>query len=87
MADISPEQRRLHGESNLDEFFRTVEPELKAHVISLPLRISKMNVRREIKQKEVLSTADRIMDHVRTSPHAGWAADIAVMFRCPSRIL
>ena len=65
MSELTPEQRRLHGEANLDEFFRTVTPELKAHVVSLPQRISKMNARRDIKLKEVLNTADRIMDHAQ----------------------
>ena len=31
MSELTPKQRRLHGEANLNEFFRTVEPELKAH--------------------------------------------------------
>jgi Fe-S-cluster containining protein len=65
MSELTPEQRRLHGEANLDEFFRTVAPELKSHVVSLPQRITKMNVRKEIKLKEVLNTADRIMDHAQ----------------------
>jgi Fe-S-cluster containining protein len=63
MSELTPEQRRKHGEANLDEFFRTVEPGLKAHVVSLPQRISKMNARRDIKLTEVLNTADRIMGH------------------------
>lgn len=65
MSELTPEQRRLHGDANLDDFFRTVDAKLKAHVVSLPQRISRMNARREIKLKEVLDTADQIMDHAQ----------------------
>jgi Fe-S-cluster containining protein len=63
MSELTPEQRRIRASAKLDDFFSSVEPELKAHVVSLPQRISKMNARRDIKLQEVLNTADRIMAH------------------------
>jgi uncharacterized protein len=63
MADRTPEQTRQYAEPNLDKFFNTVTPALKAHVVSLPQRISKMNARPVIKLKEVLNTADQIFDY------------------------
>lgn len=63
MTDRTLEQTRQYAEPNLDKFFNSVTPELKAHVVSLPQRISKMNARPVVKLKEVLNTADQIFDH------------------------
>ena len=59
----TPEQTRAYAEPNLDKFFNTVSPELKARVVSLPQRIANMNARPVIKLVEVLNTADKIFDH------------------------
>ncbi len=63
MAERTPQQTRQYAEPNLDKFFSSVSPELKAHVVSLPQRIAKMNARPVIKLVEVLNTADKIFDH------------------------
>ena len=63
MASRTPAETRAYAEPNLDKFFNSVSPELKAHVVSLPQRISKMNARPVIKLKEILNTADQIFDY------------------------
>ena len=63
MADRSPEQTRQYAEIKLDEFFKSVPPELKAHVVTLPKRITQISARPVIRLKEVLNTADQIFDH------------------------
>ncbi len=63
MTSRTPAETRAYAEPNLDKFFNTVSPELKAHVVSLPQRIAKMNARPVIKLVEVLNTADKIFDY------------------------
>jgi uncharacterized protein len=63
MSELTPELRRIRASAKLDDFFSSVEPELKSYVESLPLRISKMNARSSIKLKVVLDTVDRLYDH------------------------
>jgi len=59
----TPEQTREYADVKLDEFFDSVTPELKAHVVSLPKRITQLSARPVIRLKEVLNTADKIFDH------------------------
>ncbi|MFM9835006.1 MAG: YkgJ family cysteine cluster protein [Methylophilaceae bacterium] len=63
MTNRTPQETRAYAEPNLDKFFKSVTPELKAQVVSLPQRISKMNARPVIKLKEILNTADQIFDY------------------------
>jgi uncharacterized protein len=63
MADRTPAETRAYANVKMDEFFVSVPNELKAHVVSLPQRLSKMNARPVIKLVEVLNTADKIFDH------------------------
>jgi len=63
MTTRTPEQTRIFADAKLDEFFNSVTPELKAHVVSLPKRITQISARPVIRLKEVLSTADQIFDH------------------------
>jgi len=63
MSDRKIEQTRQFAEENLDKFFNSVPPELKAHVVSLPKRITQLSARPVIKLKEVLNMADQIFDH------------------------
>lgn len=63
MVDRTREQTRQYADANLDKFFNSVTPELKAHVVSLPKRITQISARPVIRLKEVLSTADQIFDH------------------------
>jgi len=69
MSERTPEQTHEYASANLDNFFASVPPQLKEHVVSLPQRISKMNARIPIKLQEVLHTADQIFSHA-----AGFAA-------------
>ncbi len=63
MADRTPAETCAYANVKMDEFFVSVPQELKAHVVSLPQRLSKMNARPVIKLVEVLNTADTIFDH------------------------
>ncbi len=63
MSDRTIEQTREFANVKLDEFFNSVTPELKAHVTTLPKRITQLSARPVIKLKEVLNTADQIFDH------------------------
>jgi Fe-S-cluster containining protein len=63
MTDRTQEQTRQYANIKLDEFFNSVTPELKAHVVSLPKRITNISARPVIRLKEVLNTADQIFDH------------------------
>ncbi len=63
MSDRTIEQTRQFADANLDKFFNSVTPELKAHVVSLPKRITQLSARPVIRLKEVLNTADQIFDH------------------------
>ncbi len=63
MVDRTREQTRQYADANLDKFFNSVTPELKAHVVSLPKRITQISARPVVRLKEVLSTADQIFDH------------------------
>lgn len=62
-SNRTPEETRQFANAQLDEFFNTVPAEVKAHVVSLPKRITQMSVRPVIRLKEVLATADQIFDH------------------------
>ena len=59
----TPEETRQYADAKLDEFFESVTPALKAHVVSLPKRITQISARPVVKLKEVLNTADQIFDH------------------------
>ena len=63
MAVRTPEETRQYADAKLDEFFESVTPALKAHVVSLPKRITQISARPVVKLKEVLNTADQIFDH------------------------
>lgn len=63
MTDRTPEETRQYADAKLDEFFSSVTPALKAHVVSLPKRITQISARPVNKLKEVLNTADQIFDH------------------------
>lgn len=63
MAHRNPEQTRQYADVKLEEFFVSVPPELKSHVVALPRRITQISARPVIRLKEVLSTADQIFDH------------------------
>jgi Fe-S-cluster containining protein len=63
MSQRRPEQTRQYADVKLDEFFKSVPPELKKHVVTLPKRIKEISARPVIRLKEVLSTADQIFDH------------------------
>ncbi|MDX1915963.1 MAG: YkgJ family cysteine cluster protein [Methylophilus sp.] len=63
MANRTPEQTRQFANVKLDEFFNTVPPELKAHVVTLPKRVTQISARPVIRLKEVLNTADQIFDY------------------------
>jgi uncharacterized protein len=63
MTARTPEQTRIYADAKLDEFFNSITPELKAHVVSLPKRITQISARPVIRLKEVLNTADQIFDH------------------------
>ena len=62
MTNRTPEETRQYADVKLDEFFASVTPELKAHVVSLPKRITQISARPVIRLKEVLNTADQIFD-------------------------
>ena len=57
------DETRQYAEAKLDEFFESVSPAFKAHVVSLPKRITQISARLEVKLKEVLNTADQIFGH------------------------
>lgn len=59
----TPEQRRAMAAAKLDAFFASVPPALRADVLELPRRISRMNAGVLVKLQEVLRTADRILEH------------------------
>ena len=59
----TPEETRQYADAKLDEFFESVTPALKAHVVSLPKCITQISARPVVKLKEVLNTADQILDH------------------------
>lgn len=59
----TPQQTQEYADKQLDAFFNSVTPELKAHVVSLPKRITQISARPVIRLKEVLNTADQIFDH------------------------
>ena len=63
MTVRTPEETRQYADAKLDEFFESVTPALKAHVVSLPKRITQISARPVVKLKEVLNTADQIFDH------------------------
>lgn len=67
MSERTPErtleQTQAYATKNLDDFFASVPPTLKEHVVSLPKRIATMNARTVIKLHEVLDTADKIFAH------------------------
>lgn len=63
MTGRTPEQTRLYADKQLDAFFNSVTPQLKAHVVSLPKRITNISARPVIRLKEVLKTSDQIFDH------------------------
>ena len=62
MTNRTPEETRQYADVKLDGFFASVTPELKAHVVSLPKRITQISARPVIRLKEVLNTADQIFD-------------------------
>jgi Fe-S-cluster containining protein len=55
-------ETQAFADKQLDAFFESVTPELKAHVTSLPKRITQISARPVIRLKEVLNTADQIFD-------------------------
>ena len=59
----TPAETQAYADKQLDAFFESVTPELKAHVTSLPKRITQISARPVIRLKEVLNTADQIFDH------------------------
>jgi len=63
LTDRSPAETKAFADKQLDAFFESVTPELKAHVTSLPKRITQISARPVIRLKEVLNTADQIFDH------------------------
>ena len=63
MTERTSEETRQYADARLDEFFESVTPELKAHVVSLPKRITRISARPVIRLKEVLDTANQIFDH------------------------
>ena len=58
----TPAQTQAYADKQLDAFFDSVTPELKAHVTSLPKRITQISARPVIRLNEVLNTADQIFD-------------------------
>ena len=62
MINRTPVQTQAYADKQLDAFFDSVTPELKAHVTSLPKRITQISARPVIRLKEVLNTADQIFD-------------------------
>ena len=62
MINRTPAQTQAYADKQLDAFFDSVTPELKAHVTSLPKRITQISARPVIRLKEVLNTADQIFD-------------------------
>jgi uncharacterized protein len=63
MTARTPAETKAFADKQLDAFFESVTPELKAHVTSLPKRITQISARPVIRLKEVLNTADQIFDH------------------------
>jgi Fe-S-cluster containining protein len=62
MTARTPKETQAFADKQLDAFFESVTPELKAHVTSLPKRITQISARPVIRLKEVLNTADQIFD-------------------------
>jgi uncharacterized protein len=63
MTARTPAETKAFADKQLDAFFESVTPELKAHVTSLPKRVTQISARPVIRLKEVLNTADQIFDH------------------------
>lgn len=63
LTRYTSEQRRELASRKLDDFFATVPPEIRSKVVGLPKKIASMNAGTPAKLREVLRTADMILDY------------------------